>query len=101
VLQADNKPLTGGHVEFRPKQSTGLTLMGSIDSQGQFTLRTLGSEGAASGAPQGTYTATVVLPLSNDPTQQHLGGSVVLPGEFTVTEGGENNFTLKLPAKKP
>jgi hypothetical protein len=102
VLQADGNPLSGGHVQFTPKQPTGLTLSGSIGPEGQFSMKTIGSEGAVSGTPEGTYTATVTMPLSTDPTKQHLaGGPIAVPGEFTVKAGGENNFTLKLPAKKP
>jgi hypothetical protein len=101
VLQADGKPLSGGSVEFRPKQSIGVTLTGDISPEGKFSLRTVGSDGVASGAPEGTYTAMVILPSSTDPTKQHLAGTMDVPGEFTVKAGGENNFTLKLPAKKP
>ena len=48
VLLADGKPLTGGSVQFIPKQS-GLPASGKIESDGTFSLKTKTREGAAPG----------------------------------------------------
>ena len=61
VLQADGQPLAGGNIEFTPKQPSGLKFMGIIAADGKFTAKTVG-QGQAPGAPEGTYTAVVVLP---------------------------------------
>ncbi len=49
MLLADGKPLTGGSVQFIPKQG-GLPASGKIESDGTFSLTSLKSrEGAAPG----------------------------------------------------
>ncbi len=100
VLRADGEPLTGGNIEFTPKLPSGLKFMGIIAADGKFTAKTVG-QGQAAGAPEGVYTAVVVLPTSNQPEDQHLGGFIAIPGEFVVSATAENDFTIRLPATEP
>src|SRR4051794_37178870 len=64
VLGADNEPAQGGSIEFTPKQLGGQKFLGIIGLDGKFTARTIAAEGAAGGAPEGTYTAVVVPAMS-------------------------------------
>ena len=101
VLKANGEKLTGGSVEFSPKQPGGLRFLGTIDPDGSFTARTIGASAAAAGAPEGTYTAVVMPPISNDAKQQHEARPIKVTEEFTVSASGENNFTVRLPATAP
>jgi hypothetical protein len=98
VMTAEGDKLAGGSIEFTPQQAGGQRFMGRINPDGSFTATTIAATGTAAGAPQGTYIAVVIPPMSNEATQQHQVQPIKIAEEFTVSPTGENVFTIRLPA---
>jgi hypothetical protein len=98
VLKSTGEKLTGGSVEFTPKQPGGQRFNCRINSDGTLSATTITASGSVAGAPEGAYTAVVIPPISNEAQGQHEGRPIKIAEEFTVSASGENNFTIRLPA---
>lgn len=99
VLQANGQPLLGGEVEFHSDKNSDLTVMGTVGSDGKFSLRTNSSSGRSEGAPEGTYRVTVMPQIAQGEGNdiQDVPQPITVPGTFTVKASDDNNFTIKLP----
>ncbi len=99
VLQANGQPLPGGEVEFHSDKNSDLTVMGTVGSDGKFSLRTNSSSGRSEGAPEGTYRVTVMPQMAQGAGNdiQAVPEPITVPGKFTVKASDDNDFTIKLP----
>ena len=98
VVDANNKPLSRGMIEFKSKETEQLTIRAVIDEKGNFEATTQGSSGnPIAGAPAGTYTATVT-PFGIGAGVQDAPVSVVIGETITVPSGGTNSLQIRLPA---
>jgi len=71
VTYTDGKPVTSGHVTFKPDKSKGNNFggepVGEINAQGEYTLQTRGKAGAPVGAYKVIVTSTG--PITEDNTK--------------------------------
>jgi hypothetical protein len=107
VFKGDGTPLPGGMVVFEPVDANNkVSVRGQIQSDGTFRLGTYKDD---DGAPEGKYRASVVPPVQYllerpppplfHPRFQDAKTSGL---EFTVTRGGNNDFTIEVtkPSRK-
>ena len=87
--------MKGGTIQFAPTAAdASFRVMGEIDENGAFTLRTLKGKQMASGAPEGSYRVTVLPPQTAD---HQLVRPITLSGSYTV-KSGDNVFpTITIP----
>ncbi len=86
-------------VTLTPDSGQDITVTGLTDANGEFEIHTSGADGKTrSGAPDGTYTVTVVTPGDGSGTQ---GGfeQIKLPKKVEV-KSGAGDLKLELPATK-
>jgi hypothetical protein len=96
VVDAKGGPVTGGKVQFEPKQGLANAMVVSeIGPDGSFSLKTFRTKDQADGAPPGDYVVVVSRKIvdGNNPPPP-----VTLPGVVTVPAAGNSDLTLKLPA---
>ncbi len=103
VIHKNGKPLTGGSVEFTTVADPLLRVVGTIGSDGTFTLSTVKDNAKADGAPAGEYRVMVQPPLVNDPRgglqAAHKGvPAITLPQMVRLEEKENTNLKLTLPA---
>jgi hypothetical protein len=98
VVFKGGKPVTGGAIQFSPVSDTSYTVSGDIKDDGSFTLFTVKGTDRVSGAPEGEYRVTVLLPLP--PDQKAIPG-IVLPQTYRV-EARDNTFAFEIaePARR-
>jgi hypothetical protein len=98
VVYKGGKPFTGGgSIQFTPLEDTTLSVTAPILEDGTFNLYTIKGAEKASGAPEGEYRVTVLLPI---PLDQRASPPIVLPEPLRV-KAGENHFPIELPASGP
>ena len=107
TVTLDDKPLPRGMVQFVPDKSKGTTgapAVGNIDSQGRYTLRTAGVEGAVIGhhkvrveARQEPKDETDSMPPSLIPQRYQNPETSGLA--FEVKAGQDNQIDLKLTSR--
>jgi hypothetical protein len=98
VLQADGKPMTGGVVQFVPKNNLDVTTSGEIQADGSFTLSTVAENKKVTGATEGPHTVTVLPPVQSQKSEQGSAPpAILIPEAYTVKSDGENNFTINIP----
>jgi hypothetical protein len=101
VAYKDGQPMKGGTIQFTPTAAdASFRVMGEMDENGAFTLRTLKGKQTASGAAEGPYRVTVLPPQTAD---HQLVRPVMLPGTYTV-KPGDNVFptiTIPRPPQQP
>jgi len=93
VVDAKGNPVKAGSVQFESKTDTTTTVIGEIQPDGNFSLRTFNNKMNAQGAQEGEYKVTINLPgvdMTNIPPP------IIMPKPYRV-EPKENNFELKLP----
>jgi hypothetical protein len=84
-----------GAIQFQAQsEANGLTSLGEIGPDGDFTLYTLHQDQRLAGVPQGTYKATILSRAQNQEQDIYQ-----LPQTFTV-EGKENHFRIELDGPK-
>jgi hypothetical protein len=59
VLRLSGTPYPGGAVQFHPESDEDLTVLGDIDKDGTFRLRTIKGRQRVDGAPEGAYRVTI------------------------------------------
>ena len=91
VLRKDGKPAGPGGIEFRHATKPEFVSLGDVDSEGKFTLRTMGGSQDAAGAQEGEHTVTYT-PQSD---KQELMIPVTLSKKYVI-KSGDNNITVKL-----
>jgi hypothetical protein len=94
----DGRPLTGGIVQFQSADRS-LTVSGTIGADGTFSLQTLKETTQVPGAPEGSYTVTVLPPVASDrrlPFQP-----VTLPQPYKVEAGPKNEFAIEIDTPPP
>src|SRR5262245_5557354 len=79
--------LAGGTVRLEPKEASDLSVNGEISPDGSFTLTTYAGGAKLPGAPEGSYTVSVVGPLNADRSVDQL---VVTQPTVTVKAGEAN-----------
>jgi hypothetical protein len=88
----EGNPLAEGMVQFKHPSDTTLSIVGEIDKEGSFALKTLKGKWTLKGAPEGEY-EVVVLP--GVPKGQHAAlPEITFPQSFRV-EPKENTFELR------
>jgi len=92
VVDSGGRPLTGGTVEFETKRAVDLTVLGVIQPDGTFVVKTFRDEAEVSGAPEGDYRITITLPPGPD---NAASLPVTLARPYRV-EPKENSFPLRL-----
>ncbi len=66
VLKLNGSPYTGGSVQFLPDNGEDLTVLGDIDKDGGFRLRTIKGGQRLDGAPAGSYRVTIRPAIGRD-----------------------------------
>jgi hypothetical protein len=94
VAFPDGSPVKGGAVHFRSETDPSLTVTGAIKEDGTFALETVKDTAKAPGAPEGSYTVTVLPPAGKD--QRLAMPPAVLPQPCRV-QPGDNHFDLRVP----
>ena len=102
VVYKNGKPMTGGSIEFSTTADPLLRVVGTIGSDGSFTLRSTKDNAGADGAPAGEYRVVVQPPLVNDPRgglkEAHKGvPAIVLPQKYRLEAKENTNLTITLP----
>jgi hypothetical protein len=98
VVFKGGKPVTGGAIQFSPVSDTSFTVSGDVADDGSFTLSTVKGAERVSGAPEGEYRVTVLLPL---PADQKAIPGITLPKNYRV-EPKDNTFTIEItPPSRP
>ena len=95
IVFQGGKPLSGGLVQFCALDKSQLTIMGEVQSDGNFALMTSAGRGKARGAVPGDY-KVIILPASDKKTVE----PVSLKDKITVRATGENRLSLTIPASK-
>lgn len=86
--------LEGSTVEFRPKKSSSeFIAQGSLNKDGEFSLRTSHRGGMVDGLTEGPYEVAIYFPV----TSPRAGERVVIDKPFTVEPRDDNFFTINLP----
>jgi hypothetical protein len=96
VIDAKGNPLKGGAVQFELDQPADMTIVGSIENDGTYSLKTIRDKSESPGAPPGEYQVVVTLPIGTDGNAPPP--PVTLSKKFKV-EAKEN--TLDIDLKKP
>ncbi len=99
TVTMNGSPVTAGRVMFFPTASdgknTGKSASGQLTSSGDFELTTYSN---GDGAVIGEHTISVLKP--RDGGDASLLG-MATPQKVTVSEGGDNTFTISLAAFEP
>jgi hypothetical protein len=66
VLMLRGTPYSGGAVQFHPERDEDLTVLGDIDKDGTFRLRTIKGRQRVDGAPEGAYRVTIRPAMGSD-----------------------------------
>jgi hypothetical protein len=99
VAYKGGKPFTGGSVQFTPVSDTTLSVTGTIEPDGSFTLSTIKGAAKVSGAPEGEYRVTILLPIPQD---QKVSPPIVLPKTLRVKpQDNQLQIEVPAPASKP
>jgi hypothetical protein len=105
VLYKDGMPMTGGSIQFNSLADPELRVIGTIGSDGSFTLATLKENTRADGAPEGDYKVLVFPPLSNesggDAPAGHKGVPPIALDKTYRIEAKENTLKIELPTSAP
>jgi hypothetical protein len=95
----DNQPLTKGDVTFSPTTPDGQIAYGTIDSSGNYTLKTGGDTGIKPGEYEVSVRATGEPPASDKPppllTPEKYADPKKSGWKFTV-KAGSNTFDLPM-----
>jgi len=86
------QPYPGGSLQFRPDSNEDLTVLGDIEKDGTFRLRTLKGSDRAEGAPAGSYQVTIYAALG--PDRKALFPTFTAAKKYRV-EPGENHFEIR------
>ena len=92
VLSEQGKPYEGGALQFQPENNEDLTVLGEIEKDGTFHLRTIQGSRRADGAPAGSYRVTIRPPISRD--QRAPFAEFTVPKTFQI-EPGENQLEIR------
>jgi hypothetical protein len=95
VVDAKGNPLKGGTVQFDSGKGEDLSVMGVINSDGTFSVKTFRDKAERDGAPEGDYQVTVMFLLgdSNAPPAPYT-----MPNRFKV-EPKDNTLDIDLRKK--
>jgi hypothetical protein len=96
VTSYDGAPLPGGAIRFQHASDTRLTVAGKIETDGQFTLRTLVDNSRRNGAPEGEYRVTVIPSVG----QGQVVRSFTLTRTYRVVPG-DNDIQIRLDRTAP
>jgi hypothetical protein len=102
VVFKSGKPMTGGSLELTTTEDTLLRVVGTIDSDGHFTLSTRKDNSRADGAPAGEYRVMVQPPLVTDARggidAAHKGvPAITLPAPLRLDAKENTNLRIELP----
>jgi hypothetical protein len=102
VKYRNGQVLEGGMVEFRATDPQQLcSVHADVKADGTFAATTICENSILNGAPEGTYTATVVLPPPPEQKQRPTIYSLPPTTTFKVEPGDRNHFDIVLPAAAP
>ena len=105
VVSRGGPPLTGGTVQFNSQSDPLLRVLGTIDSDGSFTLTTTKDTAQADGAPEGEYKVFVLPPLVSDSRGgvegAHKGVPPIEMPQLYRVEAKDNTFKLEVSAGAP
>lgn len=82
VVTTKGEPYQGGSLQFRPDSKEDITVVGQIEKDGTFHLRTIKGSTGADGAPPGTYEVTISAPQGQD--QKTAFNPFVVPKKFQI-----------------
>ncbi len=99
VAFKDGRPLPGGAVQFKSLTDPSLTVAGNVKQDGTFTLLTLRDKEKVPGAPEGSYTVTVLPPIGED--HRPLMPPVELPRPYQVEAKEDNRFDIRIDRPTP
>lgn len=97
VVTTKGVPFEGGSLRFQPDSKEDITVVGQIEKDGTFRLRTIKGSTGAEGAPPGTYEVTIMAPQSQD--QKTLFNPFVVPKKYQV-EAKETEIEIKVDPPK-
>jgi hypothetical protein len=97
--------MTGGSVQLISTDDPLLRVMGTIETDGRFTLSTTRDSARADGAPEGLYNVHVVPAAVSDPRGNVPAGHkgvipIVLPQPLRI-EARENTLKIELTTAPP
>jgi hypothetical protein len=109
VVYKGGQPMTGGSIQFNSTNSTSdqlLQVIGEIQVDGTFRLRTLKDNARADGAPQGDFQVVVLPPMVSEPPgggapRGHRAPQPIPLPKVLKVEARENSFAIELPAAPP
>lgn len=93
VTSASGRIPAGCQIQFMP-DDVRCTAEAVIGQDGSFALQTRYEGVVCEGAAEGTYTVTIIPPLSGPSTG--VAAPISLPGTITI-KPGENSITIPLP----
>jgi hypothetical protein len=101
VVTRDGVVVKDALVRFTPDvEDQSLTISAMTDAAGKYEMQTLYVKGAINekkpGAPEGSYTVTVVMPLD----EKQRGGEVIKLPEKIQVKAGANDFQHELNPRK-
>lgn len=104
VVYKGGRPMTGGSIQLTSTEDPLLRVVGTIESDGHFTLSTLKDNTRVDGAPAGQFQVVVTPPLTANPRSgldvPHQAVSpVTLPKKVQI-EPAENTLMIEVPAAK-
>lgn len=104
VVYQGGQPMKGGAILFNNAGDPLLRVLGEIDENGAFKLRTI-KDAEADGAPEGEYQVVVHLPrpvhAPGDVLAAHKGADPITLEETYKVEAKENTFKIVLPIGPP
>jgi hypothetical protein len=97
VVSADGKPLPGGMIELRTTEGRPLSALGTIQSDGTFTLTTMIDGEKLPGAVAGAHQVTVMPTPADTQSVQAVMQPVPVPAPVQVKPGDGNELKIQLP----
>ncbi len=104
VVYKGGRPLAGGSIQLTSADDPLLRVVGTIESDGRFTLSTLKDNARVTGAPAGQFQVTVTPPLAANPRSgldvPHQAVMPITLRKKVQIEPADNSLKIELPAAK-
>ncbi|HZZ79213.1 MAG TPA: hypothetical protein VFE62_11880 [Gemmataceae bacterium] len=104
VAYQDGKPLNGGSIQLKSASDPLLRVVGDIQSDGSFKLKTI-KDAIADGAPEGEYQVIITLPRPghdpNDPAAAQKRQEPITLEKAYKIEAKPNTLKIELPSPGP